>query len=188
MRLSFRVRRPEPAPPEPVALPAVNADRVLVALAVHAQQMSDRLERLEERIEDVAGSQLTLALPTHDDLHEVRTYSARLSAEMAQIALELDARMDELTAQMPAVVVESRRQERARTLAETIIDLSDSLDTGTIDLRDGHDDWATTMAEPSPPNGTNGHQPVNDASAATGAAGGAESESESSERATTSVT
>ena len=65
MRLSFRVRRPEPAPPEPVALPAVNADRVLVALAVHAQQMSDRLERLEERIEDVAGSQLTLALPTH---------------------------------------------------------------------------------------------------------------------------
>ena len=186
MRLSFRVRRPEPAPPEKLALPAVNADRVLVALAVHAQQMSDRLERLEERIEDVAGSQLTLALPTHDDLHEVRTYSARLSAEMAQIAMELEARMDELTAQMPAAVVESRRQERARTLAETIIDLSDSLDTGTIDLRDGHDDWATTTAAPSATNGTNGHHPVNDAGAATGVAGGAEVES--SERATTSVT
>ena len=57
--------------------------------------------------------------------------------------------MDELTAQMPAAVVESRRQERARTLAETIIDLSDSLDTGTIDLRDGHDDWATTTAAAS---------------------------------------
>ena len=86
MRLSFRVRRPEPRHLSRLALPAVHADRVLVALAVHAQQMSDRLERLEERIEDVAGSTARPRVPTHDDLHEVRTYSARLSAEMAQIA------------------------------------------------------------------------------------------------------
>ena len=86
---------------------------MLVALAVHAQQIDDRLEaRAADR---GPRRQLTLALPTHDDLIAVRTYSARLSAEMAQITVEIQGRIDELTVQMPAVVSESRRQERART-------------------------------------------------------------------------
>jgi hypothetical protein len=43
-----------------------------------------------------------------------------------------------------SVVSESRRQERARTLAETIIDLSDAMDTASIDLRHEQSDWAAT--------------------------------------------
>lgn len=136
MRLPFRVRRAAPAPPEPAEFPMVRAEQVLVALALHAQQMSDRLERMEQRLDDLDRSELVLDLPTPDDLAEVRVYSARLSAEMAQIAMELQARIDDVAEQMPAVVIETKRQERARTLAETIIDLSDSMDTAPIDLRD----------------------------------------------------
>lgn len=136
MRLPFRVRRPAPSPPEPAELPVVRAEQVLVALALHARRMSDRLERVEQRLDELDRSEFVLDLPTSDDLAEVRVYSARLSAEMAQIAMELQARIDDLDERMPAVVVESKRQERARTLAETIIDLSDSLDTAPIDLRD----------------------------------------------------
>jgi hypothetical protein len=132
MRLPFRVRRPAPTPPEPPALPMVRAEQVLVALALHAREMSDRLERVEHRIEEL--DRPALDTPTSEDLAEVRVYSTRLSAEMAQIAMELQARIDDLEERMPAVVVESKRQERARTLAETIIDLSDSLDTTPIDL------------------------------------------------------
>jgi len=42
------------------------------------------------------------------------------------------------------VVAEDRRLQRARTLAETIIDLSDSLDTIPVDLTDESGDWAAT--------------------------------------------
>ena len=134
MRLPFRVRRLAPTPPEPPALPMVRAEQVLVALALHAREMSDRLERVEHRIEDLDRAALALDTPTSEDLAEVRVHSTRLSAEMAQIAMELQARIDDLEERMPAVVIESKRQERARTLAETIIDLSDSLDTAPVDL------------------------------------------------------
>jgi hypothetical protein len=122
----------------------VRAERVLVALAVHSQQLDDRLARMEQRLDSLASAELTLELPTHDDLLEVRLHSARLSAEVARVTVELQARIDDLAVQMPAVVAESRRQERARTLAESIIDLSDALDTGTVDLRDAPGEWAAT--------------------------------------------
>lgn len=143
MRLPFRRSRSAPAP-EPAGLPAVRAERVLVALAVHAQQLDDRLERMERRLDCLAATDLTLELPTHDDLLEVRLHSARVSAELARVAVEMQSRIDDLAVRMPAVVAEDRRQQRARTLAETIIDLSDSLDTGPIDLRADSGDWAAT--------------------------------------------
>ncbi|MEQ1787291.1 MAG: hypothetical protein ABL966_09575 [Acidimicrobiales bacterium] len=144
MRLPFRTRRAAPITPEPAGLPALRAERVLVALAVHSQQLDDRLARMEVRLDELAGAELTLDLPTHDDLLEVRLHSARVSAEVARVAVELQARIDDLAVQMPAVVSESRREARARTLAETIIDLSDSLDTAPVDLRDAPGDWAAT--------------------------------------------
>lgn len=144
MRLPFRARRAAPITTEPAGLPAVRAERVLVALAVHSQQLDDRLARMEERLDELAGAELTLDLPTHDDLLEVRLHSARVSAEVARVAVELQGRIDDLAVQLPAVVSESRRQARARTLAETIIDLSDSLDTAPVDLRDAPGDWAAT--------------------------------------------
>jgi hypothetical protein len=67
-----------------------------------------------------------------------------VSAELTRVAVELAARIDDLAVQMPAVVAEDRRLQRARTLAETIIDLSDSLDTMPLDLADEPGDWAAT--------------------------------------------
>jgi hypothetical protein len=67
-----------------------------------------------------------------------------VSAELTQVAVELQARIDDLAVRMPAVVAEDRRQRRARTLAETIIDLSDSLDTTPVDLDGEPGEWAAT--------------------------------------------
>ena len=115
-----------------------------MALAVHSQQLDDRLARMEQRLDELATRDDTFELPTQDDLLEVRLHSARVSAEVARVAVELQARIDDLAVQMPAVVAEDRAQRRARMLAETIIDLSDSLDTGPVDLRDPADAWAAT--------------------------------------------
>ena len=60
------------------------------------------------------------------------------------MAVDLQARIDDLAVRMPAVVAEDRRQRRARTLAETIIDLSDSLDTAPVDLDGEPGAWAAT--------------------------------------------
>lgn len=128
----------------PAGLPAVRAERALVVLAVHAQQLDDRLARMERRLDELIDADLGLDIPTHDDLLEVRLHSARVSAEVTRMAVELQARIDDLVVRMPAVITENRRQQRARTLAETILDLSDSLDTTPIDLRDDAGDWAAT--------------------------------------------
>jgi hypothetical protein len=144
MRLPFRRRRPAPLPPEPAGLPVLRTERALVAIAIHSQQLDDRLARMEHRLDELARTDVGLEIPTHDDLLEVRLHSARVSAELTRVAVDLQARIDDLAVQMPAVVTEDRRQQRARTLAETIIDLSDSLDTGPVDLRDAPGDWAAT--------------------------------------------
>ncbi len=144
MRLSFRSRRSAAGPTEPAPLPAVRAERALVALAVHAQQLDGRLARMERRLDDLASDDTTLDLPTHEDLMAVRIHSARVAAEVARVTVEMRGRIDDLAVQMPAVVAESRREERARTLAETIIDLSDSLDTAPLDLHEPPGSWAAT--------------------------------------------
>jgi hypothetical protein len=140
MRFRLRSRRAA----EPAGLPALRTERALVALAVHSQQLDDRLARMEHRLDELAGADLTIDLPTHDDLLEVRLHSARVSAELTRVAVELQARIDDLAVRMPAVVAEDRRQRRARTLAETIIDLSDSMDTTPVDLDGEPGEWAAT--------------------------------------------
>ena len=151
MHLPFRVRRARPAPPEPAGLPAVRAERVLLSLAVHAQQNDERLTRIERRLDELAEV-VRLELPTHEDLSAVRIHSARVAAEVARVGAELarvtvdlQGRIDRLVMQTPVSVVASRRDERARVLATTIIDLSDALDTAPVDLRSNDDDWAVTV-------------------------------------------
>jgi hypothetical protein len=160
MRLPFRSRRqaeaaPELAPsvsPAPSTattdsyLPVVRTERALVALAVHAQQIDLRLTQVERRLDvrDAEGDDKLLDLATQDDLLEVRMHSARVSAELTRVAVELQARIDDLAVQMPTIVAEDKRLQRARTLAETIIDLSDQWDTNPLDLREGPGDWAAT--------------------------------------------
>jgi hypothetical protein len=140
--MRFRLRRRPAA--VPAGVPALRTERVLVALAIHSQQLDERLARLEHRLEELASADVTLDLPTQDDLLEVRLHSARVSAELTQVAVELQARIDDLAVRMPAVVAEDRRQRRARTLAETIIDLSDSMDTSPLDLDGEPGEWAAT--------------------------------------------
>ncbi len=144
MRLPFRKRPVAPPPAEPAALPVLRTERALVALAIHSQQLDERLGRMEQRLDELTAAEVTLDLPTHDDVLEVRLHSARVSAELARVAVDLQSRIDDLAVRMPAVVAEDRRQRRARTLAETIIDLSDSLDTSPVDLTDEPGDWAAT--------------------------------------------
>jgi hypothetical protein len=144
MRLPFRSRRPARPEPAEAGLPAVRAERALIALAVHAQQLDYRLARIEHRFNALEASDPGLEVPTQDDLLEVRLHSARVSAELTQVAVDLRARLDDLAVQIPAAAGEDRRQQRARTLAESIIDLSDSLDTTPIDLTAEPDGWAAT--------------------------------------------
>jgi hypothetical protein len=142
MRLPFRRRSALVEPVAPAGLPAERAERALVALAVHAQQLDDRLGRIEHRLAELAEGDVTV--PTNDDLLEVRLHSARVSAELSRSVVELQGRIDDLAVKIPPMIAESKRQERARTLAESILDLSDALDTGPVDLVPDQGPWAAT--------------------------------------------
>jgi len=95
-----------------------------VAIAVQTQQLDDRIERLERRFEDV-----TVDLPTHDDVLDVRLHSARVAAELTRVAVELRAEIERRTAP-------NLRHHRLLALAETIADMSDSIDTLPGDVHD----------------------------------------------------
>ena len=147
MRFPSRRRRQAEAEAakETAALPALRAEQAVVMLAVQSRQLHHRLALIEQRLNAPAEPDPALELlPTHDDLLEVRLHSARVSAEVTRMAVELQARIDELAVRMPAVVAEDERQQRARVFAETILELSDSLDTAVIDLRDAPGQWAAT--------------------------------------------
>ena len=142
MRLPFRRRTAAIEPAAPAGLPAMRMERAVVALAVHAQQLDDRLARMEAKLMELAEVDVTV--PTNDDLLEVRLHSARVSAELSRAVVELQGRIDDLAVQIPPMIAESKRQERARTLAESILDLSDALDTGPVDLVPDQGPWAAT--------------------------------------------
>jgi CHASE3 domain sensor protein len=109
-------RRRATASTEIVLAPRV--ERALVAIASHTEQLDGRLLELERRIEET-----TLDLPTQSDLLEVRMHSAKVAAELARVTVELRAEIEDRVA--AAAVKESR----LRTLAESIADLSDAMDT-----------------------------------------------------------
>ena len=113
--MRWRKRR-KVASTEVVLAPRV--ERALVAIASHAEQLDGRILRLERRLEDA-----TLDAPTHEDLLEVRMHSARVAAELARVTVELRAEIDE------RVAASAVKESRLRTLAESIADLSDALDT-----------------------------------------------------------
>src|SRR5437764_11891013 len=93
-------------------------ERALVALASHAEQLDGRIGRLERQMTESA-----LDAPTHDDVLEVRLHSARVASELARVTVELRAEIED------RIAAAAVRESRLRTLAESIADLSDSLDT-----------------------------------------------------------
>jgi chromosome segregation ATPase len=109
---------------------APRVERALVTLATHAQQLDGRIATLERRLDAVAIElrDADVHLPTHDDLLEVRMHSAKVAAELARVSIELRSEIARVADNR------DRRNRRINTLAEQIIDLSDSLDTRPGDL------------------------------------------------------
>ena len=113
-------------------VPAPRMERALVALVVHAQQLDDRIERLERRLDATVDA--ALDAPTHDDVLEVRVHSARVAAELARVTVELRAEIEQAHT-LAAASQPTAFERRVRTVAETIVDLSDRMDTlpGDVD-------------------------------------------------------
>ena len=95
-------------------------ERAVVALAVHTAQLDERLTRLERRVE--AAVDAAIDAPSQSDLIEVRVHSAKVAAELTRVRVELQGEIERRTTPTP-------ERQRLLTLAESIIDLSDRLDT-----------------------------------------------------------
>src|SRR6059058_4362421 len=120
-------RRPDPTAGLSVATaPAPRMERALVTLAVHAQQLDDRLDRIERRLDATVDA--ALDAPTHDDVLEVRLHSARVAAELARVTVELRAEIEQARS-LAAAAQPTPYDRRVRAVAETIVDLSDRMDT-----------------------------------------------------------
>ena len=115
--MRWRKRRRSASTSTAVVL-APRVERALVAIASHAAQLDGRILRLERRLEDA-----TLRAPTQEDLLEVRVHSAKVAAELARVTVELRAEIED------RVAASAVKESRLRTLAESIADLSDALDT-----------------------------------------------------------
>ena len=107
-------------------------EKALVALAVHAQQLSDRVDRLERRLEE--NEQEAAVIPTTEDVMAVRLHSAKVAAELTRVSVELRAEIEQVAA---SIQHSAPHRDRVRTLAESIIDLSDRLDTLPSDRATG---------------------------------------------------
>ncbi len=127
-----------PAAPALVApaLPAVRVERYVVALAFHAAQLEDRIGQLERAAADQVDAHLDL--PTHTDLLEVRLHSARVSADLGRLALELRSEVTEIkdeadraaraTKRAADAAALARDPERLVELAEELLELADAID------------------------------------------------------------
>lgn len=132
----FRRRTPERRSTELVptaertAEVALRTERAVYALAVHAKHLSERVESLECRLTDVLDRAQESV--SHDELLEVRIHSAKTAAECSRLAVNLRAQIDAVKAALP-----TERDQRLNTMAETIIELSDGLDTTDDDVERG---------------------------------------------------
>src|SRR6266480_2521626 len=68
-----------------------------------------------------------VAIASHAEQLDVRMHSARVAAELARVTVELRAEIED------RVAASAVKESRLRTLAESIADLSDSLDTTPAD-------------------------------------------------------
>lgn len=140
-------RRRERVGPPAGAFPAVRLERVVVAMATHAAQLADRVERLETRMEEVEDTaaaalasgtlealawrveELTARTPDPDTLIELRLESHRLAAEVARLTAELGE--------------QSAKTRRLEAMADAVIDLTHATAPSGGTDGDG-DDWAAS--------------------------------------------
>ena len=102
---------------------APRVERALITIAVHAQQLDDRVMRLERRIDEVVDD--AGKAPTHEDLLEVRMHSARVAAELTRLGVALRAEIDEAGRHDP-----TPEQQQLLHFAEQVRVLSGQLDQG----------------------------------------------------------
>lgn len=110
---------------------APRTERALVALAVHAQQLDGRIARLERRLDE--ATEASLDHPSHGDVLEVRVHSAKVAAELARVTVELRSEIDAVRERLP----DPAHEDRLRTFAESVLELSDAIDTVPGDRRRG---------------------------------------------------
>ena len=104
---------------------APRVERALVAIAVHAQQLDDRMVRLERRIEALAEA--GAKAPTHEDILDVQLHSAKVAGELTRMAVALRAEIEQATRRET-----SPDQERLLHFAEQVRELSGRLDDGRL--------------------------------------------------------
>lgn len=84
-------------------------ERAVMVMAVHAQQLNDRLERVErglaEREVDIdlveRVDEISVTMATQNDLIEVQIRAAKLAAELTRVAIDLRGEIGKLHAAMP---------------------------------------------------------------------------------------
>ena len=120
MAVRFRRRRPPVQEPSTALVASPRVERALITIAVHAQQLDDRMVRLERRIDELIDE--TGKVPTHDDLLEVRMHSAKVAAELTRVTVALRAEIDEAGRHEP-----TPESQRLLHFAEQVRELSDRL-------------------------------------------------------------
>ena len=104
-------------------------------------ELDARLGRLQQRVDDVEDSvdlalapdllddlaqrvgELSLTVPTQEDLLDLRLHTARVATELARLAAELHASVDRLTAETGDDIAAVAAKVEA--LRSTVVDLTD---------------------------------------------------------------
>lgn len=154
MRL-WRRRQPEPVAahdtsiltPTTSPLPAIRLERAVVALASHAAQLADRVDRLERRLEDAEDTAFAALSPGAIDSLARRVEGMRLEAAGAEEVLELRLHTTRLSSELTRVAIELRSEiDRLASATDEQRDRTRRLESmaSVIELGDGGDHWAAS--------------------------------------------
>lgn len=89
------------------AVPAASlarTERALKMLATQSARLHGQVVQLESRVDALSDALLDrLDVPSHGDLLEARTHSARVAAELSRLEINLAARLDAVRDELRAV-------------------------------------------------------------------------------------
>lgn len=89
-------------------LPAPRMERAVLALATRTEVLSSAIERIEDRLAELSDHFIDVV--THEELIEIESRRARLSAEVSRLSVELKAEMDRRISELGRVVAEANRR------------------------------------------------------------------------------
>lgn len=112
---------------------APKLEQAVITLAVHAQQIDTRLDRLEDAIGRLADRTI-LSNTELEELLDVRVQSARTAANMMRLSDELHEELAQLAAKVNEMGDNKASRNRMVDLAKQIIDLSDSYNESPTEI------------------------------------------------------